>query len=143
MLIRPWQKEDNAKISLLEQQCFSDPWYKEMIENAFCQFNFLGFVACENQQVVGYIGGQSLFEDGEILLVAVDESQRGKGFGKSLVEAFSTALKKKGVEKIFLEVRKSNFVAINCYARCGFLQIAERKGYYSNGEDALIMEKKL
>ena len=141
MLIREWQKEDNQKICLLESKCFSDPWSLQMIEGAFSLATFSGLVVCENDEVVGYIGGQNLFEDGEIFLVAVDKNYRQKGYGKSLVLAFADKLKGQGVEKLFLEVRVSNTPAISCYERCGFYKIAERKNYYSNGEDALIMEK--
>ena len=141
MLIREWQEKDNQKICLLESECFSDPWSLQMIESAFSLPTFSGLVACENEEVIGYIGGQSLFEDGEIFLVAVDKNYRKKGYGKSLVLSFADNLKQKGVERLLLEVRVGNSVAISCYENCGFLKIAERKGYYSNGEDALIMEK--
>ena len=141
MLIREWQEQDNQKICLLESECFSDPWSLQMIESAFSLPTFFGLVACENNEVIGYIGGQSLFEDGEIFLVAVDKDYRKKGYGKSLVLAFAEQLKQKGVERLLLEVRVSNLSAITCYKNCGFCKIAERKSYYSNGEDALIMEK--
>ncbi|MBQ7373180.1 MAG: ribosomal protein S18-alanine N-acetyltransferase [Clostridia bacterium] len=143
MLIRPWQKDDNQKISSLEKECFSDAWSQEMIESAFSSPHFSGFVICENQEVLGYIGGQILFEQGEILLVAVDKNYRGNGFGKSLVNALIESFKDRGVEQLFLEVRVGNSVAISCYERCGFERIAVRKGYYADGEDAIIMEKKL
>lgn len=143
MLIRAWQKEDNQKICYLESQCFSDPWSLGMIESAHKGSNFTGFVVEENGEVVGYIGAQSLLDEGEILLVAVDKNSRGKGYGKRLVETVMQNFKSNGVEKLFLEVRKSNAVAISCYERCGFEKIAERKRYYSDGEDAIIMENRL
>ena len=51
-------------------------------------------------------------------------------------------MKEKGVEKVFLEVRKSNSNAIALYEKFGFSVYAERKNYYTdNGEDALLMQK--
>jgi len=45
-----------------------------------------------------------------------------------------------GADKMTLEVRVSNQVAQNLYAKFGFRPVGLRKGYYSdNHEDALIM----
>ena len=50
-------------------------------------------------------------------------------------------IKEKGVGKVFLEVRKSNSVAIKLYGDLGFNLVSERKKYYSDGENALVMLK--
>ena len=42
-----------------------------------------------------------------------------------------------------LEVRVSNVKAIALYQKFGFKNVAVRKRYYSNGEDAYLMIKKL
>ena len=59
------------------------------------------------------------------------------------LKALVKMAKEKGVEKVFLEVRKSNIPAFSCYQKCGFVPIGIRKGYYGNGEDAIVMERKL
>jgi ribosomal-protein-alanine N-acetyltransferase len=41
----------------------------------------------------------------------------------------------------FLEVRKSNTAAIGLYERFNFKRIHIRKKYYSDGEDAIIMQR--
>ena len=38
-----------------------------------------------------------------------------------------------------LEVRVSNAAAIALYEQLGFLQVGRRKGYYQDGEDAILM----
>ena len=43
----------------------------------------------------------------------------------------------------FLEVRASNAAACRLYSKMGFEEVGIRKGYYSDGEDALLMEKRL
>ena len=44
---------------------------------------------------------------------------------------------------VFLEVKRTNFPAINLYLSFGFEEINIRKKYYSDGEDALEMVKKM
>ena len=42
---------------------------------------------------------------------------------------------------IILEVRKSNFSAINLYLKFGFSELGIREKYYYDGEDAIVMKK--
>ena len=42
---------------------------------------------------------------------------------------------------IILEVRKSNFPAINLYLKFGFSELGIREKYYNDGEDAIIMKR--
>ena len=44
---------------------------------------------------------------------------------------------------VFLEVKRTNFPAINLYLSFGFQEINIRKQYYSDGEDAIEMVKKV
>jgi cellulose biosynthesis protein BcsQ len=52
-------------------------------------------------------------------------------------------LKNQGIEKIFLEVRKSNIPAKSLYEKIGYKEISVRKKYYSDGEDAVVMAKEI
>ena len=143
MLIRGWLSGDNERIALLEKECFSDPWSYGMICDTSQASNFLGLVAEIEGEVVGYLGSAFVLDEGEILLVAVDGRYRRRGIGEALVNKMTEDLKEKGVLKLFLEVRRSNQSAYNCYEKCKFTPIGVRKGYYSNGEDAIVMERSL
>ena len=44
---------------------------------------------------------------------------------------------------VFLEVKRTNFPAVNLYLSFGFQEINIRKDYYSDGEDAIEMVKKV
>ena len=48
-----------------------------------------------------------------------------------------------GAKSLYLEVRVSNAVARKFYAERGFVPTYLRKGYYENGEDAVIMEREV
>jgi ribosomal-protein-alanine N-acetyltransferase len=45
-----------------------------------------------------------------------------------------------GVEKVDLQVRKSNLVAQKFYEKLGFEEVCIKKSYYEDGEDAISME---
>lgn len=143
MKLRLWENSDSVAVANLEKECFSDPWSLQMIEQTASRQDFLGLVVEDGGEIVGYIGCLFAFEQADILLVAVNKAHRGKGYGKQLMESALQLLKINQIESVFLEVRVSNKVARSCYLSCGFKEIAVRKGYYSNGEDAVIMEKSL
>ncbi|MBR5279619.1 MAG: GNAT family N-acetyltransferase, partial [Clostridia bacterium] len=65
---------------------------------------------------------------------------RRQGIGEQVLARILERLGENGVEKIFLEVRASNVAARALYSKMGFVVIGKRKGYYSGGEDAVIME---
>jgi ribosomal-protein-alanine N-acetyltransferase len=64
------------------------------------------------------------------------------GYGRRLLNALMLRAADAGADKIFLEVRPSNQVALRLYASVGFSQIGVRPAYYQaeNGrEDAVIL----
>ena len=90
-------------------------------------------------KVKGYISLYQVLDEVNILYIYVDKELRGKGYGKAL---FNEALKGITIKnyKVFLEVRVSNTIALNLYTKLGFKEYAIRKEYYSDGEDAILME---
>jgi len=75
----------------------------------------------------------------ELLSIAVNAAERGKGYAKALMEHSHNELAKQGLKKFFLEVRENNTVAISLYKKLGYEKIAERKKYYADGECAVVM----
>ncbi|MEG0894999.1 MAG: ribosomal protein S18-alanine N-acetyltransferase, partial [Oscillospiraceae bacterium] len=94
-------------------------------------------VAKENDEIVGFINGQLIFDEGCINNI-VALSKR-KGIGTALLNGFIQYVNQNGGSFINLEVRKSNENAIGLYQKNGFRQIGTRKNFYSNPtEDALL-----
>jgi ribosomal-protein-alanine N-acetyltransferase len=82
---------------------------------------------------------QATSDECELLSIAVEPAERGKGLAKMLMEHCHSELAKLGIEKFFLEARESNVAALSLYEKLGYKKIAERKKYYANGEAAVIM----
>ena len=51
--------------------------------------------------------------------------------------------KKLNINKLFLEVSRTNVAAENFYSRFEFSTVGIRRNYYKDGSDALLKEKKL
>jgi len=75
----------------------------------------------------------------ELLSIAVNVAERGKGYAKILMEHSHEEFAKQGIKKFFLEVRENNIAAISLYKKFGYEKIAERKKYYADGECAVVM----
>jgi len=95
---------------------------------------------------VSWVLGRSAFaiwqvasDECELLSIAVNVAERGKGYAKALMEHSHKELAKQGLNKFFLEVRENNTVAISLYKKLGYEKISERKKYYADGECAVVM----
>ena len=131
-------------IAQLEKLCFSDPWSEKSIATELSSRLSYWLVAVENEEVVGYIGSQSVLGESDMMNVAVHPACRRRGIAEALVEALSHDLKERGNVCLTLEVRASNAPAIALYEKLGFTQVGLRKNYYRNPrEDALILRKSL
>lgn len=128
----------------IENACFSVPWSKQSFEDAMKSASSLFLVAENDGVVVGYICALSVADEGEIAVIATDESSRRLGVASLLLERAIDIFLKNGTKSLFLEVRKSNSAAIALYKKFGFAEIGERHAYYTHPtEDALIMKLNL
>ena len=143
MTYRSWKFEDILKISVLEKECFSDPWTYRMFVEGFSSKLFYGVCAVEDGEIVGYACETVLFENAEVDNIAVAESCRRRGVGKKLLKKLETEAKERGARVILLEVRVSNAPAMTMYLKEGFKGIYVRPRYYPDGEDAVVMQKEL
>ncbi|MGH4051837.1 MAG: ribosomal protein S18-alanine N-acetyltransferase [Clostridium sp.] len=106
------------------------------LDNKFAKY----VVLKSGNSIVGYGGMWVIIDEAHITNVAVHPEARGHGAGDMIVEALFRICRKQKISAITLEVRSSNFIAINLYEKYGFNQEGLRHNYYEdNGEDAVIM----
>lgn len=141
-MIREYRKGDETAIAELEKECFSDPWSAEAIlESAASRVRF--FVFEENEKIVGYVGLQTVLDEGYITNIAVSSAHRRKGIGKSLLNTLDKLAEELSLSFISLEVRESNLSAIELYTGAGYLSDGIRPNFYENPrENAIIMTKR-
>ncbi len=86
------------------------------------------------------IDTDKLFNESEILNIAVHPNFQRKGMAQELFDTFIMFCRRKEIKKIWLEVRFSNLKARTFYEKNGFKEMYRRKNYYTNPpEDAVIM----
>jgi ribosomal-protein-alanine N-acetyltransferase len=79
----------------------------------------------------------------EIIYVATAPEQRRRGAARALLVRLLDTYAGAAREAAFLEVRAGNQAAIGLYSGLDFERMRVRRGYYSNGEDAVEMRRDL
>lgn len=140
IFIRPHINRDIEQISLIEQECFSQPWSKDALEE-FADGAFSGIITAEfNDTVAGYITYTQICDEIQIANVAVSSKFRRQKIATHLIKHLINKGLEDNIEIITLEVRFSNIGAISLYENCGFEKVGTRKNFYSHPtEDALLM----
>lgn len=97
----------------------------------------------EDKIVVAYLIGQKIQDEFELYQIAVNKNFLDKGIGSKLLTYFLKECHDLFIKTIFLEVRKSNKIAIEFYKKFDFEFIYERKKYYFDKEDCLCYKKEI
>ncbi len=90
--------------------------------------------------LVGYAGGFIVDGDVQILKIGTDPAWRRRGIARQLISRVASDARDLGAKTVSLEVRVSNTGAQAFYETLGMCQIGKRPRYYSDREDAVIME---
>lgn len=89
---------------------------------------------------------RALPEEDELLLIAVNPDQRGRGLGRLLLDRAVQSARDHGALRLFLEMRQNN-PAMHLYRAAGFAQVGQRPAYYRLADgtrlDALTMALEL
>lgn len=90
--------------------------------------------------MAGFIGGDTHRSEGVgwITTVGVMPEYRRKGIARALMTTCEELMKMPAVR---LSVRRSNLEAQKLYTDLGYKYLEVWTGYYSDGEDGLVMEK--
>jgi ribosomal-protein-alanine N-acetyltransferase len=77
-----------------------------------------------------------LLDEIDIIKIYTAKDFRKQGIGSALLKKAKEMFQK----KFILEVNENNISALAFYEKNGFSKIATRKGYYGNGQDAIILK---
>ena len=129
----------------IENISFPTPWSKTAFSHEIANNDFAHYlVALDGEKVAGYAGMWVILDEGHVTTLAVHPSYRRQQIGGTLLNKLIIEALARGCEKMTLEVRPSNTVALKLYEKTGFISYGVRPGYYSDtGEDALIMWRNL
>lgn len=91
----------------------------------------------------GFLIGRALAGEAELLTLAVNPLLRRQGIGLRLLARFAAKAGEMGAEQAFLEVASDNPGAQALYARDGWRKAGQRRNYYAQGIDALVLTRGL
>lgn len=145
-VIRKARRTDLDAIDRIEGLSFeTDRFSRDTLRRLLASWT----AACLVAEIDGAPAGYAivLFRAGTLVArlysIAVDPARRGLGAAQALLGAAESAARARGSRFLRLEVRASNKAGLSLYDRAGFTFLERRRGYYSDGEDAVRLEKRL
>lgn len=141
--VRDMYLADLDAVLKIERGSFQTPWSRGSFQTELVDNTFAVYLVMElHGRIVAYGGMWLILDEAHVTNVAVDPDFRGHGFGEAMMYGLMERASAQGAQRMTLEVRRSNIVAQNLYAKLGFIQLGVRRGYYSDThEDAFIMWK--
>ncbi len=130
----------------IENACHSHPWNEKTFSSCIGGRYFGEWASTEQEAStpIGFYIGEFIVDEATLMDICVAPNLQGSGYGKTLLNRFIDAAKKRGAVKIWLEVRSSNIAAQMLYINHGFIETSRRTGYYPSTvgyEDAIVMCK--
>jgi ribosomal-protein-alanine N-acetyltransferase len=134
---------DLDEVANLERLSFPVPWKREYFEveiGAPWRYNL---VVLARGTLAGYVF--CAFAGGEVHVnkIAVAPAFRRQRVGSALMDEVFNFAARVNAEEMYLEVRSSNHPARAFYREFGFSEGGRRERYYVDGEDALVMVRKI
>lgn len=140
--ILPLRKVDLPAVLLVERACYPHPWNAEQFLQELNSPVATVDLLWADGQLAGYICFWLIAGEMQILNVATAPEWRRRGVAGRLLEHAIVRCHAVGLESAWLEVRAGNRAAIFLYHQHGFVADVTRKGYYRDGEDALLMVRR-
>jgi ribosomal-protein-alanine N-acetyltransferase len=148
-VLRAAQETDAPALAALEELVFPHPWTAAQLasELRLPTAVALAVVAPSNGRapsgVIAFALFRRLFDEAELLRLAVLPEWRQRGLARELVEHGLARLRQLGVASAFLEVRADNATAIRFYERGGWTLTGHRARYYPDGAHARLYRRAL
>lgn len=96
-----------------------------------------------DSSIIGFIVGERIRGAGHIITIDVRGEARRHRVGSVLLESAEAELRYWKCDTVRLETAVDNLTALSFYKRHGFTVVKTIPRYYSNGLDALLLEKDL
>ncbi len=152
--LRKFQPEDLQNVMQINRVCLPENYTDFFFVDLHQRFPETFIVAEEENKIIGYImcrievglsnfGFGGLVRKGHVVSIAVLPQSRRKGVAQALINRSLQGMEYYKAKQGFLEVRVTNELAISLYKKLGFEITRTINGYYSDGEDAYVMTKRL
>jgi ribosomal-protein-alanine N-acetyltransferase len=151
---RPFTPSDLEGVIRINRECLPENYTTFFFIDLYKRYPKTFIVAEVNGEIVGYIMCRietgipsfkmlGITKKGHVISIAVVPRHQHKGIGYGLIREAMHAMSTYKAKECYLEVRESNIPAIGLYKRLGFKVARIIKNYYADGENALVMARKL
>ena len=138
---KPLDAAHASAVAALESRVMgSDAWNEALVADELPRGDRVWWSSYVDNVLVGYAGGWVVDGQVQILKVGVDPAWRRQGIARGLLARVAADARDLGATSCSLEVRAGNAGAQAFYGALGFRSLGTRPRYYSDGEDALILE---
>lgn len=140
---RPMVFDDVPRIMEIEQRIYRHPWTAGIFRDCI-RVGYACVVYQQDEQIQAYGLVSIAANEAHILNICVAPEYQGQGLGRKMLYKLLDIAEEKGVDSVFLEVRRSNQVAVQLYQQEGFNRIGVRRDYYpaeQGREDALVFAR--
>jgi len=152
--LRKFEPDDLQDVMHINRVCLPENYTDTFFMDLHERFPEAFIVAEEDHELIGYImsrievglsnfGLGGLIRKGHVVSIAVMPQDRRKGVATALINAAMAGMYNYKAKQIYLEVRVTNEAGVNLYKKLGLEVMRTISGYYSDGEDAYVMSKKL
>lgn len=152
--IRKFKPDDLQAVMNINRAALPENYTDYFFMDLHERFPEAFIVAEQDGEIVGYImnrvevglsnmGLGGLIRKGHVVSIAVLPKSRRKGVAQALVNTAIEGMRHYKAKQCYLEVRVTNEAGIKLYKKLGFEISRTLNGYYSDGEDAYVMTKKL
>ena len=154
LTLRKFVSDDLQSVMQINRVCLPENYTDFFFVDLHQRFPETFIVAEEDGKIIGYImcrievglsnyGFGGLVRKGHVVSIAVLPQHRRKGAAQAIINRAIQGMEYYKAKQCFLEVRVTNEAAISLYKKLGFEVTRTINGYYSDGEDAYVMTKKL
>jgi [ribosomal protein S18]-alanine N-acetyltransferase len=145
--IRDYRPDDFETLWQIDQQCFPPgiSYTRHELSTYVRRRHAFALVATnETGHIIGFLVGEaSRRREGHIITIDVVAAARQQRIGSALLENAEQRLRTSGCKIVYLETAVDNAAALAFYKRHSYEIIETVPRYYSNGVDALLLEKHL
>lgn len=148
MTVREMDERDIPAVLEIQNATHFENWDEKIIQKFLLKTYTFAYVAeapdeAGNWKMAGYAIFSLAADEAELLAISTAPEFLRKGVATEIFAEGEVALADAGARTFYLEVREHNESAIAFYRNLGFEKSGEREGYYSDGENAILMSRPL
>lgn len=143
MIIRKANLDDVEAIVSLDQEVLQTNWHEKLYAESIVLKDTQSLVLDHEGRLIGFLIYRNIGGDFEIIQLALNKAYQRQGLASMMIDYMIQDAQSSHIEFIYLEVEMDNLPALNLYKKYGFEAIHQRKNYYGQGQNAIVMRKEM